>query len=379
MSRAIKLKRPATDWLALARDLGQDFAAKAAVVDAQDQFVAENFAKLKAAGLISAGVPAELGGGGATVGDLVNILRELAKYCGSTALALSMHSHQVATAAWRWRHQQAPVEPLLRRIAAEDLVLISSGGSDWLASSGEATRVDGGFRIQARKAFASGAPAGDLLMTSAVWQTPDLSPEVLHFAVPLKAEGVRLLDTWRVMGMRGTGSQDIEIVDFFVPDAAVSGRRPQGKWHILYHTITMIAFPLIYAVYLGIAEAARDRALLMARRRLTDAGLPYLIGEMERELLMARLAHDHMINVAVSSSPGYETTNAIMTGRALVGASAIRTVEKAMEVAGGAAFYRDQGLERLYRDVQAARFHPLQDKAQLRFAGRFALGLDIDE
>ncbi|MBW7836776.1 MAG: acyl-CoA/acyl-ACP dehydrogenase [Sphingomonadales bacterium] len=379
MSRAIKLKRPATDWLALARDLGREFAAKAAVVDAQDQFVAENFAKLKAAGLISAGVPAELGGGGATVGDLVNILRELAKYCGSTALALSMHSHQVATAAWRWRHQQAPVEPLLRRIAAEDLVLISSGGSDWLASSGEATRVDGGFRIQARKAFASGAPAGDLLMTSAVWQNPDLGPEVLHFAVPLKAEGVRLLDTWRVMGMRGTGSQDIEIRDFFVPDAAISGRRPQGKWHILYHTITMIAFPLIYAVYLGIAEAARDRALLMARRRMTDSGLPYLIGDMERELLTARLAHDHMLGVATSSSPGYETTNAIMMGRALVGGSAIRTVEKAMEVAGGAAFYRDQGLERLYRDVQAARFHPLQDKAQLRFAGRFALGLDIDE
>lgn len=257
MSRAIKLKRPATDWLALARDLGREFAAKAAVVDAQDQFVAENFAKLKAAGLISAGVPAELGGGGATVGDLANILRELAKHCGSTALALSMHSHQVATAAWRWRHQQAPVEPLLRRIAAEDLVLISSGGSDWLASSGEATRVDGGFRIQARKAFASGSPAGDLLMTSAVWQNPGLGPEVLHFSVPLKAEGVRLLDTWRVMGMRGTGSQDIEIRDFFVPDAAISGRRPQGKWHILYHTITMIAFPLIYAVYLGIAEAAR--------------------------------------------------------------------------------------------------------------------------
>jgi acyl-CoA dehydrogenase len=57
---------------------------------------------------------------------------------------------------------------------------------------------------------------------------------------------------------------------------------------------------------------------------------------------------------------------------------AIRTVERAMEVAGGAGFYRELGLERAFRDVQGARYHPLQEKAQLRYAGRLALGLDID-
>jgi alkylation response protein AidB-like acyl-CoA dehydrogenase len=53
-------------------------------------------------------------------------------------------------------------------------------------------------------------------------------------------------------------------------------------------------------------------------------------------------------------------------------------VEKALEVAGGASFYRGLGLERLFRDVQGARFHPLQEKRQLRHSGRFALGLDVD-
>jgi alkylation response protein AidB-like acyl-CoA dehydrogenase len=48
------------------------------------------------------------------------------------------------------------------------------------------------------------------------------------------------------------------------------------------------------------------------------------------------------------------------------------------ELAGGASFYRDMGLERAFRDVQAARSHPLQEKPQLRFSGRVALGLDID-
>jgi alkylation response protein AidB-like acyl-CoA dehydrogenase len=65
--------------------------------------------------------------------------------------------------------------------------------------------------------------------------------------------------------------------------------------------------------------------------------------------------------------------------RTLAGRAAIRTVEKAMEVVGGGSFYRRLGLERLFRDIQGARFHPLQDKRQLRYTGRFALGLDIDE
>jgi acyl-CoA dehydrogenase len=49
-----------------------------------------------------------------------------------------------------------------------------------------------------------------------------------------------------------------------------------------------------------------------------------------------------------------------------------------MEAAGGAAFYRSLGLERAFRDVQGARFHPLQENPQARYAGRLALGLDID-
>ena len=67
-----------------------------------------------------------------------------------------------------------------------------------------------------------------------------------------------------------------------------------------------------------------------------------------------------------------------LIGRTLVGRSAIRTVEKAMEVTGGAAFFRSLGLERMFRDVQAARYHPLQEKPQLRYTGRLALGLDVN-
>lgn len=379
MARARETSQPVrTDWIALMHELGPRFAGRCAGHDGADAFVAHNYQELKAHGVFAAGVPAELGGGGATHAELCTMLRALAPYCASTALALAMHTHAVATPAWRWRRDPEPVEKLLRRVAGEGLVLVSSGGSDWINGSGSAERAEGGWRISARKIFASGVPAGDLLMTSAVHDDPQSGPTVLHFPLPLKADGVRVLDTWRVMGMRGTGSHDVEIAGAFVPDAAIAARRPQGKWHPLYHLVTMIAFPIIYSVYVGIAEGARNLAVSRARSGKASADTVALVGEMDNELATARLAIQDMIACAADSQPGPETTNRIMIGRTLAGRAAIRTVEKAMEVAGGASFYRAVGLERAFRDVQAARYHPLQEKAQHRYTGRMALGLDID-
>lgn len=366
------------NWVAVARTLGAKFAERASIVDEEDRFVAENYADLKSCGLVAAGVPAELGGGNATHAALCEVVRELARHCASTALAFSMHTHQVMTNAWRWRHTKAPVEGLLKRVSAERIILLSSGGSDWLHGSGMASRTDGGFRINARKIFTSGAPAGDLLLTSAVYDDPQAGTMVLHFAVPMKSDAVHIEPTWRAMGMRGTGSHDITIDGFFLPDAAVSGKRPQGKWHPLFHIISMIAIPLIYSVYVGVAEAARDIAVSMVAKRRMDSHLLNLVGGMENTLAAARLALADMITAASCNEPGPPLTSRIFTARTLTASAAIETVEQAMTVAGGAAFYRGNGLERLFRDVQGARYHPLQEGVQRELAARVALGLDID-
>jgi acyl-CoA dehydrogenase len=366
------------DWLARADRIAQEIAEAAGRHDADDSFVSEGYQLLKEEGFFKALIPAELGGGGAGYGEICLAIRIIAASCGATALAFSMHSHLVAAAAWRWQHQNAPTDGLLKRVAAENLILVSSGGSDWLRSAGTATKTEGGYLINARKIFSSGCPAGDLLMTSAVYDDPETGPTVLHFGVPLKAEGVTILDTWHVMGMRGSGSHDTELKNVFVPDAAISGRREQGKWHMLFHLISMIAFPLIYSAYLGVAEGARARALEIARKKPEDDNLPYLVGEMENAFASAAMAVEQLIHNAETSQLGPETTNRAMIARQLAGQAAIRTVERAMEVAGGASFYRRVGLERAFRDVQGARFHPLQEKAQLRYTGRLVLGLDID-
>jgi len=362
----------------IARELGPIFARRAAETADEDRFVAENFAMLKSSGLVEAGVPAELGGGGADVDELSLMLRTLARHCGSTALAFSMHTPQVAIPAWRWTHQKAtPVEPLLKRIAGERLLLLSSGGSDWIAGSGKAEKVEGGYRIDARKAFTSGAPAGNLFMTGAVLETPE-GPMVLHFGVPMNSPHVKVLDTWRTLGMRGTGSHDVLIEGHVVPEAAVSVRRKAGEWHPLFQIIATIAFPLVYSVYVGVAESARDLAVELVKRKRPARHTIDLAGRMDTELAGARLALDSMLAAVRLNAPSAASVNQVMIGKALATRHALAAVELAMEVAGGVGFYRSAGLERKFRDIQAARYHPLQSGPQAEYAGALALGLPVE-
>jgi alkylation response protein AidB-like acyl-CoA dehydrogenase len=367
-----------SDIVALAESLGQKFAVGAAIADEQDCFVADNYKVLKTSGLVEAGVPRELGGGGASVATLGEMLRVMAHHCSSTALAFAMHTHQVAIPAWRWRHQKvAAVEPLLKRIATEQIIILSSGGSDWIAGSGRAEKVEGGYRISARKVFASGANAADLFMTTAVVEEDGAEPSVIHFGIPMNSPHVKIDPVWRTLGMRGTGSHDVIIDGHVVPDAAVALKRKAGEWHPLFQVITTVAFPLIYSVYLGVAESACAIAADLARKRRADRLVTELAGRMMTELKGAQLAHQHMIDIAASGQASAETVNEVMMCRTLVARHAIRAVELAMETAGGAGFFRSQGLERRFRDIQGARYHPMQDAQQSEYAGAMALGQSV--
>jgi alkylation response protein AidB-like acyl-CoA dehydrogenase len=362
-----------------AEKLGRRFGERAARYDDTDSFCDENYADLKEAGLIEAGVPREFGGGDATIDELAGMLKTLGRHCGSTALAFSMHTHQVAIPAWRWRHQKAPVDALLKRIAAERIIILSSGGSDWIAGSGKAEKVEGGYRITARKIFSSASPAGSLLMTTAVLEEPGQEPMVLHFGIPMNSPQVKIDPVWKTMGMRATGSHDIIIDGHVVPEAAVAVKRKAGEWHPLFQTIATIAFPLIYSAYLGVAEGARDLAIELARKRRKDTHLFELAGRMDTELRAARYAQRAMLDAVNMNAPSATSVNEVMAGRTLVARHAIAAVELAMETAGGQSFFRDRGLERRFRDIQGARYHPMQAGPQAEYTGRMALGEAVDK
>jgi len=365
------------DLNAVLAELGPRFAGEAAVHDAGDSFVAENYQALKRAKVFTALIPQEIGGGGAGHAEVCAFLRGLAAHCPSTALALAMHQHLVAAAVANDRAGRSG-RKLLDKVAAEDAILVSTGAADWLESNGEMERVDGGYRVTAVKPFASGSPLGDLLITSAVYDDPAEGPQVLHFPVSLKAEGVHFLDDWQTMTMRGTGSQTVKLDRVFVPEAAVALKRAQGPFHPAFAVIVTVAMPIILSVYLGVAEAAAAIARERARGRGADPVMPILVGEMENLLATAELAVDDMIRLAngFDFAPSPELASKVLVRKTIAANAVIATAEKALEVAGGGGLFRKLGLERLLRDAHGAQFHPLPEKRQQLFTGRRALGLE---
>lgn len=378
LTNEIETREQENQFVAIVRELGPGFAARASIHDAEGTFVAENYELLRQHKLFSAPIPAELGGGGATHREMCEVVREMARYDGSTALAFAMHTHLLATLVWRHRHQLTPPsEPVLRKIAAEELVLVSTGGSDWLEGSGTAIKVEDGYRISGRKVFSSGSPGGNLLLTTAVYDDPEQGPVVLHLAVSLKGDGVTILDDWNTMGMRGTGSNSVVLENIFVPEAGISLRRPQGKWHPFFDVISPLVWPLVMSAYVGIAEGARDLAVSASEKKQHDPQVQALIGEMDTCLAGAQLALERMIEIAAEDyQPSVQLSNRVYQCKTLAMKHAIQSVEQAMMVMGGASYYRNAGLERAFRDIQGSRFHPFQERQQYLFTGRVALGLE---
>ena len=356
-------------------EIGPQFAATAADHDAADSFVGENYDMLRELRVFSAQVPRELGGGGVRHSAMCDFLRRLAHFCPATALALSMHQHLVAAAAANARAGR-PGKPLLEKVGAGELILVSTGANDWLDSNGTAEAVEGGFRVSAVKPFASGVPRGDVLITSAAFDPPDGEPQVLHFPLPLNSEGVQLMDDWYTLGMRGTGSRTVRLDGVFVPEAAVVLRRPRGPFHPAFAVILTVAMPLIMSVYVGIAESAARRARKLVKP--DDPEAPTLLGELENRLVTAQIATEDMIRNAndLDFTPSVDLANATLVRKTIAANACIATVEKALEAAGGAGFFRRHGLERLLRDVHGGQFHPLPEKRQQRFTGRMAMGLE---
>lgn len=361
-----------TNWRALINEIGRDFANRAARYDQTGAFAIENYEQLKANRCFSAMIPKELGGGGLSHAEMCNIIRLIAHYCSSTALAFSMHQHLVAAAVWKYKHKGQGAD-LLRRVAKEQLVLISTGARDWLESNGEMEKVEGGYLFSGKKYFASQSAAGDLAVTSAPWLNEDKEWQVLHFGVPMKAEGVRVLDDWNVMGMRATGSQTIQFDKVFVPDSKISLTRPRGEFHPVWNVVLTVAMPLIMSAYVGTAEKAVEIALSIGKKYHRNKDhIVYIIGELNNSLISAQTQWKAMYALTnnFDFKPDENITIDILSLKTNVSDAVQQTLSQAMDAVGGQSFYRKNVLERLFRDGQASSFHPLPKWDQYAFTGK---------
>jgi acyl-CoA dehydrogenase len=293
-----------------------------------------------------------------------------------------MHLYLTLMNGYRWRHGFAAAEGVLRRIAVEGIVLMTSGGSDGLWPTGTAIRENEGFRISGRKQFCSQAPIADVLVTTARYDDPDAGPSILMVSIPTKAAGVEIVETWDAMGMRATGSHDVVLTDVFVADGQVTARRPYGRLDPVMRGALIHFCPTVASVYFGIAAGARDEAIRVIGRKAIAGGpaaadplIQRSVGLIDRKLrtswwalagALDELGDDYSLDDA--------SANLMVTAKSEVTDTAGEIVEIALDVVGGQSYFTSSPLERAFRDVRAGKYHPMPSEKALLYGGRLALG-----
>ncbi|MET0579909.1 MAG: acyl-CoA dehydrogenase family protein [Ilumatobacteraceae bacterium] len=367
------------ELVARAACVGPILASNAARHDREGTWVGESFEAVRAAGLLSIAVPRELGGDGASIRQVAMVQLALGRFDGSTALASAMHQHVTAFTAWRYRRDLPGAAATLRRVVEEGFVLASTGGGDYTHPAGSASKVDGGYRVNGHKSFVSQAPVGSAMSTMFTYDDPERGRRVLNMSVPFASPGVEIVENWDTHGMRGTASHDVLFDDVLVTDDRVLADRPHGVLDPPLQVISSIAFPIISAVYLGIAEGAYDHVIRVFGARATDQSVQRRIGLMSHSLRVARWALDGALaSVGDDPAPSMSTVAAVMAAKREIALAAHEVCDLAVQLVGAAAFRRGTPLERAIRDVRAAAFHPLDPERTLIHAGRHALGLSAD-
>jgi acyl-CoA dehydrogenase len=383
--------RPDDDrFVGLASELAERFAARAAQHDRDNTFVSENFEAVRASRYTALAVPTALGGLGASMRQVCYAQAALARGCASTALAINMHVYLTLANVYRWKRGDAGPEGLLRRVANEGLLLMSSGASDGLWPTTSATREGDGYRVYGRKLFCSEAPVGDVLVTSAAYDDPQHGRVILVMGIPRSSAGFRVVETWDTLGMRGTASHDVQLDGVFVPETQITGRRPWGQLDAMLRS-ALFNFSLpVAAVYYGVACSARDEAVHTLTHRAaadgqplaTDALIQRTVGHMDAQLKTAwwaLLGALDELGEEFDYPPDDEHLSTCMLAKRSVVLKAQSVVDLAMQAVGGASYFKRSPLERAYRDVRAGSFHPLSPEKTLLYAGRLTLDQPVNQ
>ncbi|MBO7745066.1 acyl-CoA/acyl-ACP dehydrogenase [Paenibacillus sp. MWE-103] len=360
--------------------LAARFAERAERHDREGSFPFDNFADLREAGYLSITVPKEYGGEEASLRELVLLQERLAYGDGSTALAVGWHVGQLLHLRTTRKWPDAAFAGLCRDIVADGAMINTFASEAATGSPSRGGRPEtaavpaegGGWRITGRKTFSTLSPILDRFVVTAYIPDEDATGEFLV----RRGDGVTIVETWDTLGMRATGSHDV-VLDgaYAAPECRLTGKGTDDGAGWMLH---------IPACYMGIAFAARDFALNFARTYRPNtmdkpiAALPPVqqqIGEMEIALRSARALlyeaadrWDREPEGRTSLKPELGLAKYAVTNNAL------RIVDLAMRIVGGASLSRSHPLERYYRDVRAGLHNPPMDNAVVANLAAAALG-----
>ncbi|MEV6375235.1 acyl-CoA dehydrogenase family protein [Micromonospora musae] len=364
----------------LSRIIEEIVVPQAGEVDRSAAFPRKAVDALADAGLLALTVPSQYGGGGQDLRAATDVIRQLSTACGSTAMVTLMHYSAVAALT------AADSGEVLREIAAgrhlSTLAFSEAGSrSHFWAPVSTATDEGGQVRLDARKSWVTSAGEAD----SYVWSSRPLAAAgpMSLWLVEAGSPGLSIGPEFDGLGLRGNDSRPVAADGLLVPASARLG--PDGAGLDLALTAVLPCFLLLNAAAsIGLMQAVtRETAEHLTRTRLQHLNRS-LAGQPESRAILARMRIETDRTAALLDA----TLAALAEGRddaqllvleikAAADGGAAEVADLAMTACGGAAFRKELGIERRFRDSRAARVMAPTTPALLDFVGRALCGLPL--
>ena len=385
----------ATPQPILTEEMLRRFQERAPQYDRENRFAAEDFEELREAGYLTMAVPRELGGRGFTLADVCREQRRLGYHAPATALAVNMHLYWTGLVADLWRAGDRSLEWLLTETMKGAVVAAghAEAGNDIpvLLSTTRAERVEGGWRFTGRKMFGSLSPVWSYLGIHGIDTSDPAAPRIVHAFMPRDTPGYAIHETWDVLGMRATRSDDTVLDGVFVPDRFVARVVPAGAGGLDRLVLGVFAWALLGFgnIYYGLARRALDltvegvkqkRSMGLTRPMSYHAEVQHGVAEMVLEL---EAIEPHLDRVARDYSDGLELGAAwvirIVAAKYHAVEGGWRVVDRALDLAGGLGIFRRAPFEQIFRDARLGRIHPANAAFTHEVCAKLTLGISPDE
>lgn len=370
-------------WINRLEELEDKFKSKSADIDENSIFPKENVEDLLKLGYASLTLPESYGGKGFSVYDMVLSQEILASFDANTALSvgwsLGVVGELYEKKLWTQERLDFFATEVLNGALINRSVSEAQTGSPTRGGRPGTTAIKKGdsWVLNGRKIFTTASPVLSYFLTSAWIEEEE---RIGFFLIPRDTEGLSIEETWDVVSMRGTSSNDLVLSNVTVhksnlvelPEFASGGKINGWLLHIP-------------ATYLGIAQAARDYAVHFANTHSPNslngsiAQLPnvqQLLGEIDLELTKARLVIYGVASSYDNESTKELLTNEVSVAKHVVTNSAITIVDKAMRLVGAKSLQRTNPLQRYYRDVRAGLHNPPMDDMTIKKLALTALEED---
>lgn len=355
-------------------------APNAADVDRTGHFPAANLKALAGAGLLGLTVPVEHGGAGLGLGAASEAVRRISTACGSTAMVLTMHYSATAVLAATGRTD------VLTEIAVGNhlttLAFSETGSrSHFWAPVGTATEDGSTVLLDARKSWVTSAHAAD----SYVWSSRPLAAEgpLTLWYVPTATDGLSVTPGFDGLGLRGNDSCPVAATGVRIPRADMLGADGGG----LDIALTA-ALPWFLILNASAGVGLMQAVTAQTAQHLTTTVLEHVDQTLAHQVPARAKLATMQIQTDRTRTLVEDTVAAVESGRAdaqllvlevkaAADESAALVADLAMAAGGGAAFRKETGVERRFRDSRAARVMAPTTDALLDFVGRALCGLPL--